>query len=83
MFYHFISKYTDIFAEKLREAFCIAKSSHTFSAKNIGVFQILTFEILTNDINNFEQLATDLHQHSIDIVINLTDFATLDALVSC
>ena len=27
--------------------FCIAKASHIFSAKNIGVFEILAFEILT------------------------------------
>ena len=33
------------FVEKMREAF--AKASHIFSTKNNGVFQILTFEILT------------------------------------
>ena len=26
--------------------FCSAKASHLFSAKNIGIFQIVTFEIL-------------------------------------
>ena len=31
----------------MREAFAIAKASHIFSTKNIGVFKILTFEILT------------------------------------
>ena len=30
------------FIEKMREA----KASHIFSTKNIGIFQILTFEIL-------------------------------------
>ena len=35
----------DIFVEKMREA---AKASHIFSAKNIGIFEILTFEILTS-----------------------------------
>ena len=44
MFYNFITKYTDIFVEKMREA---AKASHIFSTKNIEVFQILAFEILT------------------------------------
>ena len=31
--------------EKLREA---AKASHIFLSKNIGIFEILTFEILTS-----------------------------------
>ena len=35
----------------MREA---AKASHIFSTKNIGVFQIFTFEILTNVVS-FEQ----------------------------
>ena len=43
MFYDFITKYTDIFVEKMREALSF---SH-FSTKNIGIFQILMFEILT------------------------------------
>ena len=33
--------------EKIKAAFAIAKASHIFSTKNIGKFQILTFEILT------------------------------------
>ena len=33
------------FVEKMRDAF--AKASHIFSTKNIGLFEILTFEILT------------------------------------
>ena len=40
VFYDYITKFTDIFVEKLREAFAL------FSTKNIGKFQILTFEIL-------------------------------------
>ena len=40
-------------------SFCIAKASHIFSTENIGIFEILTFEILTkmftNDIVSFEQ----------------------------
>ena len=43
----------------MTKAFCIAKASHIFSEKNIGKFQILTFEILkemlTNDVVSFEQ----------------------------
>ena len=35
--------------EKLREA-CTAKASHNFSTKNIGVLQILLFEILTETL---------------------------------
>ena len=33
------------FVEKMRDSFALA--SHIFSAKNIGIFEILTFEILT------------------------------------
>ena len=38
----------------MREA---AKASHIFSTKNIGIFEILTFEIfsLTNKVVSFEQ----------------------------
>ena len=55
--------YTDIFVEKNERSFRTAKASHIFSSKNIGVFQILTFEILTkmvtNDVVNFKQLGPD------------------------
>ena len=33
--------------EKNERSFCNAKASHIFSTKNIGVFEILKFEILT------------------------------------
>ena len=33
------------FVEKVREAFAIAKASHIFSTKNIGIFEILKLEI--------------------------------------
>ena len=42
MFYNFITKNTDFFVEKMREAFAL------FLTKNIGIFEILTFEILTS-----------------------------------
>ena len=45
MFYDFITKHTEFFVEKMREAF--AKAILIFSTKYIGVFEILTFEILT------------------------------------
>ena len=47
MFYDFITKNCDIFffVEKLREAFALQKLI-TFFNKNIGIFEILTFEIL-------------------------------------
>ena len=35
------------FVEKLKKAFALQKLLTFFSAKNIGIFQILTFEILT------------------------------------
>ena len=43
-------------------SFCTVKASHIYSTKNIGIFEILTFEILhllTNDVN-FEQRDPDL-----------------------
>ena len=50
VFYDFITKYTDFYTTFCREnesSFCNAEAFHTSSTKNIGVFQILTFEILT------------------------------------
>ena len=47
MFYDFISKYTDIFVDKMREAFALQKLLTFFLTKNIGEFQVLTFEIFT------------------------------------
>ena len=35
------------FVEKNKRSFCPAKAYHIFSAKNNGIFQILTFENLT------------------------------------
>ena len=35
------------FVEKMREAFALQKLLTFFQQKNIGIFQILTFEILT------------------------------------
>ena len=64
MFHDFITKYTDIFCRKNERSFCTAKASHIFSTKNIGIFQILTFEILnetlTNKVVSFEQPGPDL-----------------------
>ena len=45
MFYDFISKNNEFFVEKMREAFAIAL--HIFSKKNISLFEMLTFGILT------------------------------------
>ena len=42
-----MTKNTEIFVEKMREAFAMQKASHIFSTKNIAVFEILLFEILT------------------------------------
>ena len=35
------------FVEKMNEAFALQKLHTFFSTKNIGIFEILTFEILT------------------------------------
>ena len=34
------------FVQNNERSFCSAKAPHVFSAKNIGIFEILTFEIL-------------------------------------
>ena len=48
------------FLSKNGRSFCSSKASHIFSAKIFGIFQILTFEILTsckiNEVVTFEQL---------------------------
>ena len=44
----FLTKYTDIFVQKNERSFCTAKASHFFFNKNIGIFEMLTFEILTS-----------------------------------
>ena len=53
MFYNFISKYTDVFVGKMREAF------HIFFNRNIGVFVINNIcnfnETLINNVVSFEQ----------------------------
>ena len=36
------------FVEKMREAFALQKRLTFFQKKNIGIFEILVFEILTN-----------------------------------
>ena len=41
VYYEFLTNYTDFFVEKIREAL------HIFFNKNICIFEILTFEILT------------------------------------
>ena len=46
MFYDCIIKYTDIFVERNVRSFCSAKASEISSTKNIGIFQIFTFENL-------------------------------------
>ena len=46
MFYDFITKHTDVFVEKMSAAFAM-QMLLTFLTKNIRIFQILTFKILT------------------------------------
>ena len=47
VFSNFITKYTDIFVEKMREAFAMQKLLSFFSTTNIGTFSDINFEILT------------------------------------
>ena len=44
VFYDFITKYTGIFVEKMREAFAMQKLLIFITTRNIGVFQMLTFD---------------------------------------
>ena len=46
-YYNFITIYTDILLKKMRVAFAMQEPPAIVSIKNIGVFQILTFEIPT------------------------------------
>ena len=59
MFYAFITKLTDFFVEKMREAFAL----YFFNQKywHISDINILNFnQTLTNDIVSFEQLGPDI-----------------------
>ena len=57
MFYNFITKCSEFFVEKIREAY--AKASHIFSTKILGNFRYFNVrnfnETLTNDVVTFEQ----------------------------
>ena len=46
---------------------CIAEASHIFSTKNIGIFQMLTFKISTNDDVSFEQPGPDIQSLAVTI----------------
>ena len=69
MFYDFITKYFDIFVEKMPLTF--------FSTKNIGIFQILilkTFnETLTSSVVSFEQLGPDWGLHVKSSLFSVED----------
>ena len=56
MFYDFISKYTDIFVKKMREAL---KASHIFSTKYIGIFEVSAFEIYTKHVLHCKKISVD------------------------
>ena len=60
MFYDFITKYTDIFADKMREAFALQKLLTFFQQKILANLRYLKYvwnfnETLTNDVVSFEQ----------------------------
>ena len=57
------------FVKKMRESFCTAKAFHIFSTKNIGISEILMFEILRSRdlttslvLNNRPQVSISLLQ---------------------
>ena len=71
MFYD-LTKYIDIFVEKMREPFAMQKLL-IFLDKNIGIFEILTFGIITSRslttslvLNNLDQiLYNDLYRDKV------------------
>ena len=63
MFYDFITKYIDIFVEKMRKAFALQKLLTFFNKKylrfsdiNVEIFN----ETLTNEVVSFEHLGPDI-----------------------
>ena len=63
MFYNFITKYTDIFVEKMREAFALQKLLTFFQQKYWRIWDINIWnfnETLTNDVVSFEQPGPEL-----------------------
>ena len=64
MFYDFITKYTDIFVEKMREAFALRKLLTFFQQKILALIwdiNVWNFnETLTNDVVSFKQPDSDL-----------------------
>ena len=58
MFYDFITKYNDIFVDKIREAFALQKLLTFFQQKMLAYKDIYVRnfnETLTNDVVSFEQ----------------------------
>ena len=64
MFYNFITKYTDIFCWKIREAFALQKLLTFFQQKILAYIldiNVWNFnETLTNDVVSFEQPGPEL-----------------------
>ena len=64
-----MTKFTDIFVEKIREAFAMQKFSHFFNQKywHISDINIWNFnETLTNNVVGFEQPGPDLSRCTDD-----------------
>ena len=62
MFYDFVTKHTDIFIKKMREAFALQKLSTFFQQNYWRLLDISVWkfnETLTNDIVSFEQPGLD------------------------
>ena len=55
MFDDFITKHTDIFSEKMREAFALQKFHTIFQQKILAYFKMFEILILTNNLVSFEQ----------------------------
>ena len=80
MFYDFIT--LKLFVEKMIEALTMQKFLTFFSTKNIGIFEKLTHEKLTNDIVSFEQSSPVTMVNETDVCNNSSRTAQVQPQIS-
>ena len=67
MFYDFVTKYTDIFVEKMREAFALQKLLTFFQQKYWHISNIYVRKVyvtLTNDVVSYKHQGPDTQNYS-------------------
>ena len=83
MFFDFITKYTDIFVEKMRETFALQKLLTYWHILDINVWKFN--ETLTNDVVSVEQLGPALQQYtplSTDLELQFDQFNLTRVVIS-